>query len=70
MIQLAEFDERVNASWEEYEQDLKAAGASYVMHMYQESNNGFHNDSTGRYDKEKVELAWQRTIEFFRKHLG
>jgi carboxymethylenebutenolidase len=70
MIQLAELDERVNASWEEYEQDLKAAGANYVMHMYPQANHGFHNDSTGRYDKEKAELAWQRTVEFFRKHLS
>jgi carboxymethylenebutenolidase len=70
MIQLAELDSRVNASWEEYEQDLKAAGATYVMHMYPQANHGFHNDSTGRYDKEKAELAWQRTVEFFQKHLA
>ena len=70
MIQLGELDERVNASWPEYEQDLKAAGATYVMHMYPKANHGFHNDSTGRYDKEQAELAWQRTIEFFKKHLA
>ena len=70
MIQLAELDQRVNESWEEYERDLKAAGANYVMHMYPQANHGFHNDSTGRYDKEKAELAWQRTIEFFQKHLA
>ena len=40
------------------------------MHMYPQANHGFHNDSTGRYDKEKAELAWQRTIEFFKKHLA
>lgn len=70
MVQLAGLDQRVNASWEEYEKDLKEAGADYVMHMYPEVNHGFHNDSTGRYDKEKAELAWQRTIEFFKKHLA
>lgn len=70
MIQLAELDQRVNASWTEYEHDLKAAGANYVMHMYAQANHGFHNDSTGRYDKEKAEIAWQRTIEFFKNHLA
>ena len=70
MIQLAELDKRVNDTWPEYEQDLKAAGANYVMHMYPQANHGVHNDSTGRYDKEKAELAWQRTLEFFQKHLA
>lgn len=70
MIQLGELDGRVNASWPEYEEDLKEAGAEYVMHMYPEANHGFHNDSTGRYDKEQAELAWERTIAFFREHLG
>ncbi|WP_259395992.1 dienelactone hydrolase family protein, partial [Pseudoalteromonas sp. SR45-5] len=29
-----------------------------------------HNDSTGRYDKDNAELAWQRTVEFFNKKLS
>lgn len=70
LIQLAELDERVNASWPEYEEDLKSAKADYTMHLYPKANHGFHNDSTGRYDKEQAELAWARTIEFFRKHLA
>ena len=70
LIQLAELDERVNAAWPEYEEDLKAAKADYTMHMYPRANHGFHNDSTGRYDKEQAELAWTRTIEFLRKSLA
>lgn len=70
LIQLAELDKRVNATWPEYEQDLKAHSVDYKMHMYAEANHGFHNDSTGRYDKEKAELAWQRTLEFFNQHLS
>jgi len=69
LIQLAELDERVNASWPEYEADLKAAGVDYTMHMYPQANHGFHNDSTARYDKEQADLAWQRTLAFFREHL-
>ena len=69
MIQLAELDSRVNASWPEYETDLKANNIEYTMHMYPNANHGFHNDSTGRYDEEQAELAWKRTLEFFNKHL-
>ena len=70
LIQLAELDKRVNASWPEYEEDLKAAKIDYTMHMYEKANHGFHNDSTGRYDEKMATLAWDRTIAFFKKHLG
>lgn len=59
MIQLGELDKRVNATWPEYEKDLKLSNVDYVMHMYEKAKHGFHNDSTGRYDKESAELAWQ-----------
>jgi carboxymethylenebutenolidase len=69
LIHLGGLDERVNASWPEYEEDLKAIEADYTMHKYPDANHGFHNDSTGRYDKEQADLAWSRTIAFFEKHL-
>ena len=40
------------------------------MHMYEGANHGFHNDSTGRYDEQKAELAWQRTLAFFNEKLS
>ncbi len=70
LIQLGGLDERVNATWPEYEEDLKAANVDYTVHIYEGANHGFHNDSTGRYDEEKAALAWKRTIEFFKKHLA
>jgi len=39
------------------------------MHVYEGANHGFHNDSTGRYDEADAKLSWQRTVEFFKKHL-
>jgi carboxymethylenebutenolidase len=69
MIHLAELDKRVNASWPEYEQDLKANNVEYTMHIYKDANHGFHNDSTGRYDEPNAGLAWQRTIEFLSKNV-
>jgi carboxymethylenebutenolidase len=69
LIQLGELDERVNKSWPEYQNDLEAAGVDFKMHMYKNAKHGFHNDSTGRYDKENAELAWQRTLDFFKQKL-
>ncbi|WP_372859001.1 dienelactone hydrolase family protein [Pseudoalteromonas sp.] len=70
MIQLGELDKRVNATWPEYEQSLKANNVEFTMHMYEGANHGFHNDSTGRYDEKNAELAWQRTLAFFKNHLS
>jgi len=69
MIQFAELDQRVNATWPDYEKTLMANDADYVAYFYPGTNHGFHNDSTGRYDPEAAELAWTRTLEFFAQHL-
>lgn len=69
LIQLAELDKRVNATWPDYEKDLQANNVNYEKHMYSNVNHGFHNDSTGRYNNEAAQLAWQRTVAFFNKHL-
>lgn len=70
MVQLAELDKRVNASWPEYEADLKANKNNYIMHMYSQCNHGFHNDSTSRFDEKNAKLSWERTLAFFTKHLS
>ncbi|MCW8926524.1 MAG: dienelactone hydrolase family protein [Xanthomonadales bacterium] len=70
MLQFGELDKRVNDSWPAYEQVLKENGADYVAYVYAGANHGFHNDSTGRYIPEAAELAWSRTIGFFREHLA
>ncbi|MBT33214.1 MAG: dienelactone hydrolase [Thalassobius sp.] len=70
LLQYAGLDERVNAGWPEYEKALKANDKEYTTYIYPDVNHGFHNDSTPRYDKEAAELAWRRTIEFFKKNLA
>lgn len=69
MLQFAGNDQRVNASWPDYEKVLKENGAEYIDYWYDGVNHGFHNDSTGRYSEKEAELAWSRTLEFFRKYL-
>jgi carboxymethylenebutenolidase len=65
MLHHAGLDERVNASWPEFEAGLKKAGRDFVNHNYTDVEHGFHNDTTPRYDENAAELAWQRTLEFF-----
>lgn len=37
---------------------------------YAKAQHGFHNDSTSRYSPKDAELAWQRTIAFFKQHFA
>lgn len=69
MLQYASLDKRVNAGWPDYAVALDAHKKDYVAHMYPEVNHGFHNDTTPRYNKEAAELAWERTVVFFKEHL-
>lgn len=69
MLHHAGLDERVNASWPDFEAGLKKAGINFVNHDYADVDHGFHNDTTPRFDEEAAQLAWQRTLEFFTKHL-
>jgi carboxymethylenebutenolidase len=69
LIQYAEKDDRINAGWSAYEAALKAANVQYTAYIYPGTQHGFNNDTTPRYDEAAAKLAWQRTVEFFKKHL-
>ena len=69
LLHFGELDKRVNEGWPAYEEALKSSGKEYQAFIYEGANHGFHNDTTARYDKEDAELAWERTIEFFRVKL-
>jgi carboxymethylenebutenolidase len=69
MIQYASNDERVNAMWPAFEAALKKNNVQYTMHMYENTNHGFHNNSTPRYDESAAKLAWERTVDFFKEKL-
>lgn len=69
LLHYAGLDERVNAGWPAYEQALKAGGKTYTAHIYENTNHGFHNDTTPRYDESAAKLSWTRTISFLNKHL-
>ena len=70
MLQFAEDDPRVNATWPDYEAALEANGVAYEAHFYPGTRHGFHNNSTPRYDEAAAKLAWDRTVAFFKRHLA
>jgi carboxymethylenebutenolidase len=70
MMQYAEDDARVNATRDAYSAALKANGVDFQMYTYPGTLHGFHNNSTPRYNAEAADLAWERTIAFFSKHLS
>lgn len=69
MLHHAGLDERVNASWPDFEKGLHESDRDFINYEYVDVNHGFHNDTTPRYDKEAAELAWQRTVDFFAMQL-
>lgn len=69
LLHYAGLDTRVNEGWPAYEKALKENKKEFTVHMYPEVNHGFHNDSTPRFNKAAAELAWQRTVDFFKAKL-
>ena len=69
LIHFAGIDERINAAWPAYEAALKAAGVRYTAYQYPATQHGFHNDTTPRYDTNAAQLAWDRTLGFFKQSL-
>jgi carboxymethylenebutenolidase len=70
LIQRAEVDERINAAWPAYEAALRSAGVRFTAYQYPETQHGFNNDTTPRYDAAAARLAWSRTVEFLKAQLG
>jgi len=70
LIHYAENDERINAMRPGFEAALQANDLPYQMHTYPGTLHGFHNNSTPRYDEEAANLAWERTVAFFKQHLA
>ena len=69
LLHYAELDTRVNEGWPAYEAALNENRKEYKEYIYANANHGFHNDTTPRYDKAAAELAWKRTIDFFKEKL-
>ncbi len=53
----------------DYEAALTVNGATFEMYTYPGTRHGFHNNSTSRFNEAAANLAWERTIALFKKHL-
>src|ERR1043165_6257885 len=69
LLHYAGNDQGVDAGIPNYEAALKANHKTYQLYMYDGTQHGFHNDTTPRYDEKAAKLAWERTLDFFNKHL-
>jgi carboxymethylenebutenolidase len=69
LIHHGQLDTRLVEAWPAYEAALKANKVRYEGYVYPKANHGFHNDTTPRYDEAAAKLAWQRTLDWFNKHV-
>jgi carboxymethylenebutenolidase len=70
LIHYAGIDERIHAGAADYEAALDAAGVDHRTFTYEGAQHAFNNDTNeARYNKEAADLAWGRTIAFFKEKL-
>lgn len=70
MLHYAGNDERINIGIPYYELAMKNAGIEFTTYIYEGAGHAFNNDSNPeRYNREAAELAWKRTVGFFREKL-
>jgi carboxymethylenebutenolidase len=71
LLHYAGQDERINAGIDAYKAELEAAGKDFTVYIYDGAQHAFNNDtSAARYNKEAAELAWSRTVAFFKEKLA
>jgi len=70
LLQYAGNDERINRGIPAFEEALKKAKIEYKIYIYEGAGHAFNNDTNPqRYNKEAAELAWKRTVAFFKEKL-
>ncbi len=69
MIHNASDDQRINDGHPTYEEAMKANNVRFEHFSYPNTQHGFHNDTTPRFDEAAAKLSWERTVAFFNKHL-
>jgi carboxymethylenebutenolidase len=71
LLQYGGLDKNVNPAIPSWEAALKSAGKAYTVYIYEGADHAFNNDTGGpRYNKNAADLAWSRTIAFFKANLS
>lgn len=70
LIHYAGNDERINKGIPDFEAALKQSKIDYQIFIYEGAAHSFNNDSNPeRYNKAAADLAWSRTVSFFKEKL-
>jgi carboxymethylenebutenolidase len=69
LVHHGEMDTNLAGTWPAYDAALTANKITHEGYIYPKAQHGFHNDTTPRYDEAAAKLAWQRTLDWFNKHL-
>ncbi len=70
LLHYAGLDEGIDKGIPAFEEALKKASINYKLYMYEGAQHAFNNDTNiSRYNKEAADLAWTRTIAFFKEKL-
>jgi carboxymethylenebutenolidase len=70
LLHYAGADERINRGIPAFEEAVKKAKIEYRIYVYPGAGHAFNNDTNPqRYHKEAAELAWKRTLAFFKEKL-
>lgn len=71
LLHYAGLDTRIDAGIPAFRKELDAAHKEYRIFVYDGVQHAFNNDtSEARYNKPAADLAWGRTIAFFKEKLG
>lgn len=71
LLHYAGLDERIGAGIPAFTDALKKSGKEYTLYVYEGANHAFTDDTqAARYNKAAADLAWERTLAFFQKHLA
>lgn len=71
MLHYGGLDERINAGIPAFKAALEKGGKTFEIFVYDGANHAFNNDtSSARYDKAAADLAWSRSVAFFKKNLA
>jgi carboxymethylenebutenolidase len=70
-LHLAGLDNRVNTTGFPWVTALREAKKTVKFFLYDDVHHAFHNDTSAeRYNKAAADLAWKRTLAFFKQHLA
>ncbi len=71
LLHYAGMDENIDKGIPAYEAALKANNKKYTLYMYEGAQHAFNNaTNAARYNKAAADLAWGRTLAFFKETLG